>query len=133
MNQVRPSSILLVVSGVMIAVSSFLAWQAVEAASGTVTSSAWDYGMLGLFQLIVGVIVALIGALALIGRSDALSNMNLLGLSPYQLAIALGLAVALWGFALNFEDGARIGTFFTWVSGVVAIAGGALGQLKLDG
>jgi len=131
-NQVRPSSILLVISGGLIAVSSFLAWQAVEAVSGTVTSSAWDYGMLGLFQLIVGVVIAVIGVLSLFGRSDALSNMNLLGLSPFQLAMALGLAVALWGFALNFEDGARIGTFFTWVGGVIAIAGGALGQLKLE-
>lgn len=132
MNQIRPSSILLVISGAMIAVSSFLAWQAVESVNGTATSSAWDYGMLGLFQTIVGVIIAMIGLLSLFGRSESLSSMNLLGLSPYQLAMALGLAVTLWGFALNFEDGARIGTFFTWIAGVVAIAGGALGQLKLE-
>lgn len=133
MNQVRPSSILLLVGGIVLAVSSFLDWQAVEAGPGVVvTNTAWDFGMLGLFQTIIGVYVAVVGLLGVLGKADTLSQPAAFGMSMHQLAGSLAMAATLWGFALNFEDGARVGALFTWVAGAVSLLGAVIGSLGMD-
>lgn len=115
----------MIIGGAGIVITSFLEWFALDGLS----ASAWDYGMLGLYQLIIGVIIALFG---LGTMSDRRMNNNILGLSLGQWVIALPFAVFVWSFALQFDDAPKIGVFFSWISAAVAMAGAVISHQGMD-
>jgi len=121
----RPSSVLMIIGGIGIVITSFLEWFALDG----LAASAWDYGLLGLYQVIIGALVALFGFGTMSARK---MDGRILGLSIEQWMIALPFAVFVWSFALQFDDAPKIGVFFSWISAAVAWAGGVISHQGMD-
>lgn len=127
MNDVKPWSILMIVGGLVIAASTLLGWAQILLPDGTsVIENAWDKGLLGLYQTIIGLGVAAYG-LAQVMQKKTIAG-KIAGLTVGQWMIALPAAVAIWGFAFQFDQNPEIGVLTTWVSGVAACAGAAMSE-----
>lgn len=119
----KAPSALMIIGGAGIIITSFLEWFALDG----ISASAWDYGLLGLYQVIIGAVVALFG----IGTLSSRQMQNqILGLTIPQWIIALPFAVFLWSFALQFDDAPKIGVLFSWVSAAFAMTGAVLGHQR---
>jgi len=115
----------MIIGGAGIIVTSFLEWYAIDGVSWT----AWDYGLLGLYQVIIGSVVALFGFGTMSARK---MDGRLLGLSIEQWMIALPFAVFVWSFALQFDDAPKIGVFFSWISAAIAMGGAVISHQGMD-
>lgn len=131
-SSVSLKRVLQLVGGGAMVVSSFLEW-----ASGTVagvtaegtltatpaTANGWDVGMLGLWQTIIGVLIAVIGLLGLTNRARLLPD-EVFGFNFAHATVLLAFPVMLWNFGLQFDEVyGGIGLFIGWVAAAIAIAG----------
>lgn len=108
--------------------ASFLNWFSV----GGFGTNGWDFGLLGLFQFVIGAVIVGIALLPAVAPQVNLPD-QVAGFSPNQLAMALAVGAFLWNFGLQFEDNSAIGLFLGWIFAAVTIAGGVMNELGLGG
>jgi len=119
----------MIIGGLVMAASSFLNWNEILLPGGGFHENGWDKGMLGLYQLLIGALVALFGLTQAAGRSF---TGKIATLSINQWMIALSVAVAIWGFGLQFADNPEIGVLTTWVGGVMGAVGATMSERSTD-
>jgi len=115
----------MIVGGLVMAASSFLNWNEVVLPGGSIHENGWDKGMLGLYQVLIGAVVAIFGIMQMAGKP---LTGRIATLSINQWMIALSVAVAIWGFGLQFADTPEIGVLTTWVGGVIGAAGATMSE-----
>lgn len=123
-----PTRVLLLVGGVGMAVAAFLSWapnaQTFDVDGNLLESrrvTGWDLGMLGLWQVIIGVLIALI---AVAGMTGVRLPDQVFGFDFLQALVVLAAPVLLWNFGLQFDDVfGGIGLFIGWVAAAIAIGG----------
>ncbi len=121
-DSVSPSRLLQLIGGVGMIVSSFLEW--LGAGGGSL--NGWDTGMLGLWQTIIGAIIAGIGLAGLAGKSDSFPD-EVFGFDFEQAIVLLAFPPLLWNFGLQFDDlFGGLGLFLGWITAAIAIAGAEL-------
>ncbi len=87
--------------------------------SGLSTSAV---GLLGLFVLVFGLIIGLIGAIRAFGVGIELPA-QLLGFTQNQVAIVLGFTAFLWTFSTITRDNSEFGLHLSWIGAAIATAG----------
>lgn len=117
MDTSKPGPLLMVGGAVLMVLGSILDWG--PNTSGLSTSAV---GLLGLFVLLFGLIIGLIGAIRAFGVALELPA-QLVGFTQDQIAIVLGFTAFLWTFGTITRDNSAFGLHLTWIGAAVATAG----------
>lgn len=134
MDNIKPSQMLHIGGGVLIALSTFLNWWSVGDGDFSASSNAWStesYGLLGIILFAIGVVLAGGGIMTATGNDEQLPD-QLLGLSRDQLHLALGFAAFVPTFSFQFADAAAIGVTLGWL-GAAGVIASAMMEMKQDG
>ena len=124
MENVKPSSWMLMGGGLVLLISTFLDWVSVSAGGFDFGENAWDtdfFGLLGIFCALIGLAVG--GGVA----ARTFGNVNLpermLGFTSEQLHLILGVEALLITVGLVFRGDVGIGLWLGLIAAVVITAG----------
>ena len=119
-NQLKPSTIMLLAGGAVLAISTFLDW----AGAGSFGFNGWEtdaYGLQGIFVFLIGAAVA--GSVAAKTFGNVQLPPRIVGFTLNQLYLALGLAAFLITFGLQIAQNSKFGVTLGWIAAAVVVAG----------
>ncbi|NIR41760.1 MAG: hypothetical protein GWN79_27640 [Actinobacteria bacterium] len=132
MENVKPSSWMLMGGGLVLLISTFLDWVSVSAGGFDFGENAWDTDFFGLLGIICALIGLLVGG-GVAAQTFGKVNMpdRVLGFTHDQIHLILGCEAFVITFGLVFRGDVGIGLWLGLVSAVV-ITAGAYMDLKAD-
>ena len=114
-------------------IASFLDWASSSGEGFSSSVNGWDLGMLGLWQTIIGGVLAAVGLIGIVGRADLLPK-EVAGFDFEQALVVLVFPVLLWNFGLQFDDVlGDLGLFVGWIAAAIAIGGAELQRRMFQG
>ena len=125
MDNMRPSQMMTIGGGIILLISTFLAWVSVGSGDFSFSENGWGTSLWG----IQGIIVAIIGAAVALGglmhATGNASNMpdKVVSLSHDQLHLALGLSAFFITFGRQFGDNAGVGILLGGIASAVIVIG----------
>jgi hypothetical protein len=126
MDNVKPSTWAMLGGGILLLISSFLDWFKIGGGGFSVSSNAWDRGLLGFFLLLISGVAIAVAVIDAFAPQIQLPD-SIIGFTPVQAAMALGTAALVLSFSLLFAfKGFQIGTILAVLSSAAIVVGGHL-------
>jgi len=116
----------MLVGGILMAIGTFLDWRSFLS-FGSSGLSLDSMGLFGIITLILGIIIAAVGAIKAFGLSVNLPD-EIIGHTLGQLLMVDAFIVFLWTFALVAADFVGGGVHLTWIGAAVAMVGAGLAE-----
>ena len=119
MDNLKPTQIMLMVGGLVLLISTFLAWRDF----GPVSWNGWEtdtFGLQGIFIALIGLAIG--GGVAAQTFANVTLPDNILGLGHDQLHLSLGVTAFVVTFGQQFASDAGIGILLGWIASAVIIA-----------
>lgn len=125
MDNMKPSQLMVIGGGILLFISTFLAWASFGSGDFSSSASGWETSLWGFQGIFVAIIGALIGGAGILKATGNAANMpdKVLGLDHDQLHLALAFAAFLITFGRQFGDNTGIGIALGWIAAAVIIAG----------
>ena len=130
MDNLKPSQMMHIGGGLVIVIGSFLDWFG----AGDFGVNGWDtdqFGLLGILVALIGAVLAIGGLLTASGNDENMPD-QVLGLSRNQLHLALGFAVFVPMFGLQFASNTKFGITLGWIGAALVVAAAIMEQNEAD-
>ena len=124
MENVKPSTWMLMGGGAVLLISTFLDWVSVSAGGFSFGENAWDtdfFGLLGIFCALIGLAVG--GGVALMTFGNVTMPDEILGFSHDQLHFILGVEALVITLGFIFRGDVGIGLWLGLIASAVIVAG----------
>ena len=130
MNNVKPSTIMLIAGGAVLFISTFLDW----ISDGSFSVNGWEtdfFGFHGIFVAVIGLVIGV--SVALTQFTEVSMPDKIVGMGHDQLHLALGFAAFLITFGYILVDDVAIGLHLGWISAAVIVAASIMDILADSG
>ena len=130
MDNLKTTQIMLMVGGLVLLASTFLAWR--DFGAGTWSGWETDFsGLQGIFVALIGLAIG--GGVAAQAFSDVSLPDSILGLDHNQLHLSLGFTAFIVTFGQQFASNTGVGILLGWLGSAAIIAAAIMDMREAEG